>query len=86
MNINLKSVTATVMRNNLADVLDAVDDERSVMLVKRRNQADAALINVDLLEDLLAGHNAEYLARIKQAREDIKRGELFTADDVFGEL
>ena len=84
--INVKSVGATVMRNNLSDVLDAVDDERNVMLIKRRNKADAALVNIDLLEDLLALQSREYVKSIKTARKEAECNDVVSFEDVFGDL
>ena len=74
------------MRQNISDALDSVEDERNVLLIKRRNKTGAALINIDLLEDLLAAQNKDYLASIKKAREQAARGELFSHEDVFGDL
>ena len=84
--LTIKSVGATTMRGNLSDVLDAVEHENHVMLIKRHNKADAALVNIDLLEDLLAAQSKEYLANIVQARKDIENGDIIAASDVFGEL
>jgi PHD/YefM family antitoxin component YafN of YafNO toxin-antitoxin module len=82
----INTVGATTMRSNLSDVLDSVVDEQNIMLIRRRNKTDAALINVELLEDLLATQNKSYVASIQQARKDIESGTVLSLDEAFGEL
>ncbi len=84
--LSVQSVGATVMRNNMSDVLDAVDDSRNIMLIKRRNRTDAALVNVELLEDLLALRDKQYVRSIREARAEAARGELSSLEDTFGAL
>ncbi len=78
-------VTTTTLRNNLADsIAQAV--KKDYLLVAKRGQIKSALVNIDLFEDLLALSNKKYLASIKKAREEYKKGEVFTHDQVFGEI
>ena len=56
------------------------------MLVNNRGTLTSAIVDIDLFEDLLALANHEYLDSIKLAREQAKRGEVFSHQDVFGEL
>jgi len=51
--------------------------------VARKNQIRAALVNIDLFDDLLALTNKKYLESIKKARKEYKNGDFFTHDQVF---
>lgn len=82
--LEIKSVRATILRNNLSEVLNAVTGD-SVMLVKRRGKADAAILSVDLLEDLLVLQSKDYVKSIAQARKEIEEGDLIPATEIFGE-
>ena len=80
-----KTISASKLRSNLADALDSISDNE-VLIVTRRGKSERAIIDMDKLEDLLAASNPEYLASIKEAREQIKSGEVYTFEEVFGEL
>lgn len=73
------------MRANFSSTLDELS-KQSYLLVARRGKISHAIVNLDFLEDLLALKNKKYLAAIKQAREDYKKGNVFTHDQIFGEL
>ena len=78
-------VASTVLRNNLSEILDVVA-QRQIMLVKRRDKAEVALIDADLLEDLLELHDKNYVKSIRAARREIKEGKTATFEQVFGDL
>jgi antitoxin YefM len=48
-----KETTYSQARMNLASILDAVYDEREIMVIKRRNSKNVALIAEDELSSLL---------------------------------
>ncbi len=78
-------VTTTTLRNNFADSLkEAI--KKDYLLVTRRGKIVSALVSIDLFEDLLALKNRKYLASIKKAREEYQKGEIFTHEEVFGEI
>lgn len=79
-------VTTTILRNNLADVLAEVSGERDYLLVTKKGNPVSALVNLDFFEDLLAVASPKYLRGIKKAREEYKRGEVYTHEQVFGDL
>lgn len=79
-------VSSTILRNNLADSLSLVEDKKDYILVSNRGKIKSAIVNIDMLEDLLALANPKYLADIKEARENIKEGELYTFEDIFGKI
>ena len=78
-------VNITVLRNNLADSLKQVA-KKDYLLIAKKGKITSALVNIDLFEDLLALSNKKYLESIKKAREEYKKGDIFTHDQVFGEL
>ena len=77
-----KTISATKLRNNMADALDSISDDE-VLIVTRRGKSERAIIDLDKLEDLLAAGDPEYLKSIKEARES---KEWFTHEEVFGNL
>jgi len=79
-------ITTTILRNNLADTLKEITKKRDYLLVAKKNQIKAALVNIDLFEDLLALTNKKYLKSIKKARREYERGDFFTHSQVFGNI
>lgn len=79
-------VNATVLRNHLADVLKNVEDQKDYLLVAKKGEITSAIVNIDLFEDLLTLSNKHYRESIKKAREDYKKGDVFTHEEAFGEL
>lgn len=79
-------VNSTVLRNNLADVLKEVNKNRDFFLVAKKGKITSAIVNIDLFEDLLALTNKEYVKSIKKARAEYKKSDVFTHEDVFGEV
>jgi prevent-host-death family protein len=80
--MSTKTISASDLRNGLADALEAVNGE-DILIVTRRGKKERAIIDLDKLEDLLASSNPSYLAEIKAARES---KDYFSHEDVFGEI
>ena len=81
--MSTKTIDASDMRKNLSEALDAVRDEKNIILVKRRGKVESALIDIDSLEDLLAIQNPDYVSSIAEARAEKKS---YTPEEVFGNL
>ena len=81
--MSTKTIDASDMRRNLSEALDAVRDNKNIILVKRRGKVESALIDIDSLEDMLAAQNPEYVKSIAKARADKKT---YTPHEVFGDL
>lgn len=79
-------ISTTILRNNLADTLKEVANKKDYFLVAKNGQITSAIVNIDLFEDLLALTNKEYLQSIKKARDEYKKGNFFSHNQVFGEL
>ena len=78
-------VNATTLRNNLADAINEAT-KKNYLLVAKRGKIISALVDIDLFEDLIALTNKKYLASIKKAREEYKKGDVFSHEQVFGEV
>lgn len=79
-------VTTTTLRNNLADVLNEIAKKRDYLLVTKKGNPISAIVNLDFFEDLLALASPKYLKSIKQAREQYRKGDISTFEEVFGKL
>lgn len=77
-----KTVSASDLRTNLADSLDAISGE-DILIVTRRGKKEKAIIDLDSLEDILAASDPAYLARIQAARSST---DYFSHDEVFGDI
>ncbi len=80
-----KTIDSSDLRNNLSSTIDAVTAGQT-LIVKKRGKEQVAIIDIDTYEDLLEASNPEYLKSIKKAREEYKKGEIFSLEDVFGDL
>ncbi len=81
--MSTQTIDASMMRKNLSEALDNVRDFKSILLVKRRGHVESALIDIDMLEDLLAVQDPEYVKTIAEARAS---KEWYTPEEVFGDL
>ena len=77
-----KTLTVSELSGNLADSLDAIQNDE-VLIVTRRGKKERAIIDLDRLEDLLAATDPAYLKTI-QAAWDSK--DYFSHDEVFGDI
>jgi prevent-host-death family protein len=77
-----KTISASELRNGLADALDAVSPD-DILIVTRRGKKERAIIDLDKLEDLLAASDPAYLKKIKEARSS---KEYLSHEDVFGDI
>jgi PHD/YefM family antitoxin component YafN of YafNO toxin-antitoxin module len=77
-----KTLTASKLRDNMADALDAVS-KNEILIVTRRGKKETAIIDLDKLEDLLAATDPSYLKTIQAARTS---KEYFSHEEVFGDL
>ena len=80
--MSTKTIDASAMRKNLSEALDAVRDDKSIILVKRHGKVESALIDIDSLEDLLAVQDPDYVKSIAEARAS---KVWYTPEEVFGD-
>ena len=81
-----KAVETTKLRNNLASVIAEVNKKKDFMVITRKSEPVAGIVDLDLLEDIEATNSKNFIKSIKEAREQIKRGEVYTHEEVFGDL
>ena len=81
-----KVLPATDMRNHLSDVLDSLSGKEKYLLISRNREVDAAIVDIDFFEELLASLSPRYRKSIREARADFKKGDVFTHAEVFGKL
>lgn len=78
--MSTNTISSSALRSGLSDALDAVDTD-NILIVTRRGKKERALVDLDMLEDLLAANDPAYLAKIKESRES---NEYLSHEDVFG--
>jgi len=81
-----KAVETTKLRNNLASAIAEVNKKKDFLVVTKNGEPVAGLINLDLLEDIEAANSKNFLKSIQEAREQIRKGEFYTHEEVFGDL
>lgn len=79
-----KTIPSTILRANLSNAIEAVTPKEKYLLITKKGQPVSALVNLDYFEDLLALSSPEYLKSVKEAREQFKRGETYSHEEVFG--
>ena len=77
-----KTISASHLRNGLSGALDTVS-AHDILIITRRGKKERALVDIDMLEDLLAASQPGYLKKIKAAREST---EYLSHEDVFGAI
>lgn len=80
-----KTIDTTDLRNNMSDALRVVSGGQT-LVVKKHGKAQAALIDIDTYEDLLAASNPENLQAINEARKQYESGDVLSFDEVFGNI
>ncbi len=79
-------ISTTILRNNLADTLKEVSKKKDYILVAKKGKLVSALVNLDFFEDLLALTSKKYLNSIKKSRQEYKNNQVFSHEQVFGEI
>jgi len=82
----IRSVDASTLRANLADVIREVEARQDFVLVTRKDRPVSVVANLDFFEDLLALASPAYRKSIREAREDYRKGRTFSHREVFGRL
>ena len=84
--MSTKTIDTTDLRNNLSATLEAVGKDDILFIKSRGKLTGKAIIDDELLEDLLLLRDGKYLSDIAQARKEIKQGDTYTFDEVFGDV
>ena len=81
-----KSIETTKLRNNLAAAISEVNKKQDYLIVTKNGEPVAGVVNLDLLEDIEAANSPAFIKSIKEAREQVKRGDVYTHEEVFGDI
>ncbi|OGY21894.1 MAG: hypothetical protein A2113_01030 [Candidatus Woykebacteria bacterium GWA1_44_8] len=81
-----KAIETTKLRNNLASAIAEVNKNKDFMVITKKGEPVAGIVDLDLLEDIEASKSKAFIESIKEAREQIKKGEFYTHEEVFGDL
>lgn len=84
-NVHMNIISSTKLRNNLADALKKVKGDK-YLLVSHRGKINTAIVDIDMLEDILELSDSKYLKSIKESREQYKKGEYYTFEEVFDNI
>lgn len=79
-------INATILRNNFANTINTLKNKKDYLLVSKRGKITSALVDIDLFEDLVSLSNKKFLKTIKKARNEYEKGDIFTHDQVFGNI
>lgn len=81
------AVNYSTIRNNLKDYCDAATDNNETIIVTRKGEKNVVIISLEEYNTIMkAARNAEYLAKIDKAIEQLEKGkgtvhELIEVDD-----
>ena len=80
-----KTIRSTSLRGNLSEILSSVE-KGSKFLITKHGQPVAGIVDFGLFEDLLALSSPTYLKSIKEARNQIKKGQVYSHEEVFKDI
>ncbi len=81
-----KTIDSTTLRNNFSTTLKSLAKDDILFIKNRGKLTGKVIIDDEILEDLLLLQDEQYLKDIAEAREQVKRGEVYTFDEVFGDV
>ena len=79
----IKTIDSTVFRSNFKSTFDMVKKSKKPLIIKQRNVPSFVLVDIDEYEDYLDSINKDLQKHVKEAREQIKKGQVFLFEDVF---
>ena len=80
--MTIQTTTSSTFRNNMSDIIKEISKKKSFMLITKKGEPISAVVNIDLMEDLLSLSSKKYLRAIKKARKDYRDGKIFTHEQV----
>ncbi len=82
----IKTINTTNLRNNLKEATSYVRESKKPLIITERGVPTSVLVAIDEYEDYLESRNTEYIMSVKKAREQIRKDQVFSMDDVFGSI
>jgi len=80
-----KTVRSTTLRENLAEILESLKRGEKY-LVTKHGQPIGGIVDPSLFEDILALSSPSYLKSIKESRDQYKKGQYYTLEEVIKDL
>ena len=80
------TIDITNLCNNLSATINTLGKEDILFIKSRGKLTGKVIIDDESLEDLLLLQDSEYVASIARARDEVKRGDIYTFDEVFGDV
>jgi prevent-host-death family protein len=82
----VKTVSTMQVRAQLGEILNEAKYGRKYIVIERQGKPMAALVNIEELENILETlaelSNSAYLRSIKEARDDYKKGRVYTMEEM----
>ena len=84
-----KTLPVTEARKKFTELIKDVENMMERYLITRRGKPAAVIINAEefdsLLETVRILEDQSLLAKLRRAREDVKAGEVYSYEEIFGE-
>ena len=84
--MSTKTIDTSDLRNNLSSTIKSLGKQDILFIKSRGKLTGKVIIDDEILEDLLLMQDAKYVKDIAAAREEIKNGDTYTFDEVFGDV
>ena len=84
--MSTKTIDTTELRNNLSATIKSLSKEDVLFIKSRGKLTGKVIIDDEILEDLLLLQDEDYIKEIAEARQQIKDGNTYTFDEVFGDV
>lgn len=82
----IKTIQASELRSSFKSALSHVKKSKKPLIITERGIPTSVLVSIDEYEDYLSTQDSEFVASIKSARTDLKKGKVYNFTDVFGEI
>lgn len=82
----IKTINTTTLRNNLKEAITYVRESKKPLIITERGVPTSLIVDIDEYEDYIQSYDKEFVARIQKSRAQHKAGNVFSMDDVFGNI
>lgn len=82
----IKTIQSSELRSSFKSALNHVTKTKKPLIITERGIPTSVLVSIDEYEDYLSAHDPKFVASIKVARAEHKKGNVFAFNDVFGKL
>jgi prevent-host-death family protein len=82
----IKTIQATNLRKNFKEAHNYVKQTKQPLIITERNVPRYVLVDIDEYEDYLSEKSPDLLRQIKASKKQKEKGDLFSMEDVFGDV